>query len=261
MIDYHTHTLLCNHAIGSMPAYIQNAVDKGLKEICFLDHLTIRSKDQNSMSLDEVPIYFQAVQRLKQRYKKIIKIKIGLEIDFNPKYADVFQDVVGKYAFDVIGSSLHFLNDFDVVSSNSAWKDETANIDAIFCLYFEQLSNMLDHDYFDVVCHFDLIKKFAHNCQISFDEKINEILLKMKNKNIVMELNTSGYDHLVKEPYPCFDIIKKCFKFGIGVVLGSDAHKPDDIGRHYDKALSFLRLAGYTHLTTFEKRRCYLEPI
>ncbi|MBW2249280.1 MAG: PHP domain-containing protein [Deltaproteobacteria bacterium] len=40
MIDYHIHTKLCNHARGMMGAYVKRAIEKGLKEICFLDHLT-----------------------------------------------------------------------------------------------------------------------------------------------------------------------------------------------------------------------------
>ena len=63
MIDYHVHTSLCNHAEGVMEAYIQKAVDIGLKEICFLDHLIISEPaNRLSMTPDEVPFYFQAIQ-------------------------------------------------------------------------------------------------------------------------------------------------------------------------------------------------------
>ena len=45
MIDYHLHTLFCNHSTGGMERYIQNAIDLGLQEICFLDHLTIQKAE------------------------------------------------------------------------------------------------------------------------------------------------------------------------------------------------------------------------
>ncbi len=81
MIDYHVHTSLCNHAEGGMEAYIRKAVDIGLKDICFLDHLTMQpAADNFSMAPGEVPFYFQALQRFKQQYKGTINVKIGLYI-------------------------------------------------------------------------------------------------------------------------------------------------------------------------------------
>ena len=115
MIDYHVHTSLCNHARGSMETYIRRAVAIGLNDICFLDHLTIQPSETNlSMAPGEVPFYFQALQRLKQRYKGVINIRIGLEIDFNPTYIDLFQEIIARFSFDVIGGSLHFPGDLNI---------------------------------------------------------------------------------------------------------------------------------------------------
>ncbi len=256
MIDYHIHTMLCNHAEYPMEAYIQMAVDIGLKQICFLDHLTIRkSEGELSMSPDEVPFYFQAVQTLRHRYDGVIDVKAGLEIDFNSAHTNLFQDIVDTYSFDVIGSSLHFLGNLNIVSRGSAWKHGILNTDYIYGLYLEQLEKMLDYNYFDVVCHLDLVKKFGWKSSISFDKEFNEILSKIKGRNLTVELNTSGYNHPVKEAYPSFNIIKKCHEAGIGITLGSDAHNPESVGRHFDRALSLLVSAGYKHLTTFKRRK------
>ena len=106
MIDYHLHTLFCNHATGGMERYIQSAIDLGLREICFLDHLTIQKSDSgHSMTPIEIPYYFQAVQILKQKYKNMIRIKAGLEVDFNPAFVDFFHDIIETFAFDVIAAS------------------------------------------------------------------------------------------------------------------------------------------------------------
>ena len=109
MIDYHLHTLFCNHATGGMERYIQSAIDLGLREICFLDHLTIQKTDPGlTMTPEEVPYYFHAVQVLKQKYRKEISIKAGLEMDFNPAYIDFCQDIIETFAFDVIAASFIF---------------------------------------------------------------------------------------------------------------------------------------------------------
>ena len=256
MIDYHVHTMLCNHAKGPMEAYVQRAIDIGLRQICFLDHLTIQKSERVlSMSPGEVPFYFQAVQILKHRYNGIIDVKAGLEVDFNPACINFFQDIAETYSFDVIGSSLHFPGDLNIVSRGSVWKHGGLDTDYVYALYLEQLEKMLDYNYFDVVCHLDLVKKFGWKSSRSFDKELNEILSKIKNKNLTVELNTSGYNHPVKEAYPSFNIIKKCHEAGIGVTLGSDAHNPESVGQHFDRALSLLVSAGYKYLTTYKRRR------
>lgn len=262
MIDYHIHTLLCNHAEGSMESYIQSAINLGMSEICFLDHLTLQESEKGlSMAPGEVSYYFHAVQRLKQQYKPAITVKAGLEIDFNPAYTDLFQEIVDTYAFDVIASGLHFPEGLNIVSHNSDWGHGEKNADYIYGLYYEQMEKMLDFNYFDVVCHIDLVKKFGRKSSKSLDKKCNEILLKIKTKNLCVEINTSGYNHPVQEAYPSPDIIKKCYKLGINITLGSDAHSPVNVGQHYDRVLPLLLSAGYTHLTTFTKRRCSKVPI
>ncbi len=51
MIDYHIHTKLCNHARGVMGAYVKRAIEKGLTEVCFLDHLTLSEPGLSNLQL------------------------------------------------------------------------------------------------------------------------------------------------------------------------------------------------------------------
>jgi histidinol-phosphatase (PHP family) len=44
-------------------------------------------------------------------------------------------------------------------------------------------------------------------------------------------------------------------KIGIPVTLGSDAHKPDQVGRHFNEALAMLKQVGYTRITRFRNRK------
>jgi histidinol-phosphatase (PHP family) len=245
-----------------MERYIRSAVGLGFEEICFLDHLTVQEAEKGlSMSLKEIPYYFQAVQVLKQKYRHIIRIKAGLEIDFNPDHTDLFQEVAGTYAFDVIATALHFPGGVDVVSRRSSWCLGEKDTDYVYGLYFEQLEEMLDYTYFDVICHIDLVKKFGRKPSRSFEWAFDAILSKIKEKNLTVEVNTSGFNHPIQKPYPSLDIIRKCHEKGISITLGSDAHKPADVGQHYERALPMILSAGYRHLATFTKRKRSKVPI
>ena len=254
MIDYHIHTLLCNHATGSMPEYVQQAIAIGLKEICFLDHLTINPSGKLlAMTPGEVPLYYDAIQMLKRKYEGIIKIKSGLEIDFHHDYVNLVEDILGSCSFDMAGSSLHFIDDINIVGSNSPWKKGKWNTDDLFSLYFERLYEMMEYNYFDVICHFDIIKKFGRKPSKKFDNEIDQILSVMKKKGIALEVNTSGLNHPAMEIYPNQEILKECCIKGIPITVGSDAHRPEQVGQHFDKALDLIVSAGYSHITVFTK--------
>ncbi|MFO7667916.1 MAG: histidinol-phosphatase [Desulfobacterales bacterium] len=256
MIDYHIHTILCNHAGSSMEAYVRKAFSMRFQEICFLDHLTLGEPGNRlSMTPEEVPLYFNAVQMLKRRYAGLINIKVGLEIDFNPFYIDLLQKISGSYAFDVIGGSLHFPGGIDVVSRKSGWSRGEKDSDYIYSLYLESLDKMLDHSYFDIVCHLDLVKKFGGTPSRSFENEFDSIIEKISRKKLTVEVNTSGYIHPAEEAYPSFDILKKCCKSCVGITIGSDAHDPESVGQHYDTVLPLIVKAGYRQLSVFTQRK------
>ena len=53
--DYHMHTPLCGHAIGSPEEYVVQAIKVGLKEIGFSDHAPMVHKPMPgiTMTMDE----------------------------------------------------------------------------------------------------------------------------------------------------------------------------------------------------------------
>jgi histidinol-phosphatase (PHP family) len=261
-INYHVHTPLCNHATGSMLDYTRHAIRLGLEEICFLDHLTLTPADKGlTMAPDEVGLYFQAARDLANRYRDEISVKVGLEIDFHPGFMAIFDDIVGTYDFDVIGGSVHYLGQTDIVTRHSDWGHGKGDPDAVYARYFEALHRLLDHDFLDMICHFDLPKKFGRLPRKSFEAEIEGLLAKMKEKDLTLEVNSSGYGHPIGEPYPSAKILTRCLEHGIPVTLGSDAHRPDQLTAHYDKTRAMLMAVGYSHLSYFTRRRRRRIPL
>jgi histidinol-phosphatase (PHP family) len=67
--------------------------------------------------------------------------------------------------------------------------------------------------------------------------------------------------HKAEEFYPSPTLVKKCFEHHIPMTLGSDAHGPGQVGRHFDQALDLMRKTGFRHISTFTRRRRYDLPI
>ena len=262
MYDYHVHTRLCNHADGSMKAFVQQAIDIGFEEICFLDHLTITdSARPMTMDVAEVPLYFQSIQVLKRRFSDQISIKAGLEIEFHPKYTGLFQQIVDDFAFDVIGSSIHQLDGIDIVSGSPTRGAAFADPNALQRRYLDYLEMMLAFDYFDILCHLDLPKKFGTNSSSYFNDRLAAILADNAERQLTVEVNTSGLDHPAAEAYPSAHILNMLKDAGIMLTVGSDAHRPAEIGRHFDLALRNMQTAGFTHLAVFQGRHRRKIPI
>ena len=262
MIDSHVHTMLCGHARGAMEDYIQMAIQKGLRQICFLEHVTpLDINHKASMAIEEIPLYFQAVQRFKHRYQNEINVRVGLEIDFQPDFIDLYHHITQTHAFDVIGSSIHTIEGIDVVSPHTDWASGRLDVDAVYATYLQQLDRMVEHTYFDVVCHIDLIKKYGHRGSRLHLEKMKQILSKISEKGMAVELNTSGWEHPIAEPYPAPELVADCRQKNIRMTLSSDAHDPKQVGRHFEQAVGVLIETGYDHVVTYERRQPIEVPI
>ncbi len=262
MIDYHVHTALCNHATGSMEQYIRQAVADGVHEICFLDHLTLHEKGRHfSMAPAEVPLYYYAARRLQDKYRDAIRIRAGLEVDFTPEFAAQIGDIVDRFSFDVIGGSVHFVDEQNIVSFRTARTDPVDADTRFYERYLELVEQMLEYSYFDMVCHIDVVKKHGQLPPGWFYEKMDAILEKIQYKGLVLEINTSGLTHPAKTVYPDPEMLRACHDKQVGVTVGSDAHRPQDVGRHFNHAIALLQSAGYRSLAGFNRRSRYEIPM
>ncbi|MHA1344478.1 MAG: histidinol phosphate phosphatase, partial [Promethearchaeota archaeon] len=72
---------------------------------------------------------------------------------------------------------------------------------------------------------------------------------------LTIEINSSGLRKKVKEQYPSVEIIEKMYELDIPVLLGSDAHKIDEIAYEFNYIIDLLKNIGYNQLAHYNKRR------
>lgn len=278
--DWHTHSELCHHAKGTIEDYVREAIELQLTTIGACDHFPYEflknieriPYKEYAITIDEIDQYLTTVEMLREKYKNQINIRIGFEIDFFENQEAALNKHLNKIKsrLDYILGSVHTL---DFQDDKGAWgfddsrfkKDyEFYGADRVYTQYFKTLRKMLNSEQFDldIVGHFDLPKKFNDfptNKELIFNEVMKTLEL-IKNKGIVMEINTGGLRKDVKEQYPSEEIINKMLDLDIQILLGSDAHKPNQVAWEFQKMLKFLKKVGFTQLTHFEKRnRTFLE--
>ena len=75
-------------------------------------------------------------------------------------------------------------------------------------------------------------------------ERVSALLEAVRERGMSLEINTSGVP-LRGSPYPADWIVRAAIGMGIPLVPGSDAHAPEDVGRHFDSLPGLLAgLAG-----------------
>ena len=63
-----------------------------------------------------------------------------------------------------------------------------------------------------------------------------------REQNLVIELNTAGRRKPVREFYPAAPILAQAQKLGLNVCLGSDAHRPEEVGKILRSSCTFVSL-------------------
>lgn len=253
-----------SHGVGQPEDFVKKAIEVGYRTIGFSEHMPRPKKFRYPGESGPVrgeatfPEYVEIILDLKKQYKKDIEILLGVEADYFPEYEDHIRGYLEKYPFDYCIGSVHFVRgvpiDHNREELNSLIK-ELKSVPQVYIEYFQNISQMLDMPEIDIVGHLDLIKIFHTGYEDArVDNALLETLQKIQQKNVLIDVNTAGYDKPCEELYPSRPILKVARKMGIEVTLGDDSHEVGHIGRHYKKALHELRKAGYDKVVVLTKK-------
>ncbi|MBD3305191.1 histidinol-phosphatase HisJ family protein [candidate division KSB3 bacterium] len=257
MVDYHIHTKLCGHASGEMSDYIVAALAQPLQEIGFADHLPMLkwAKPEYAMAFDQLPLYIKQVQRL-QRLTPSLPIKLGIEADYySPSEESATRDLLVRYPFDYVYGSVHLIDGWAIDDARNLARWKEVGVDTIYERYFAQLRLAAQSGLFDIMAHTDLAKKFQHKPTKDISGIIEETIRTYKASGVAVEINTSGMRKPAQEIYPAPNIIRLLKDYDIPIVFGSDAHRPEEIGKDFSLARTVAKACGHQEIVMFEHRQ------
>ncbi|MCR5151125.1 MAG: histidinol-phosphatase HisJ family protein, partial [Clostridiales bacterium] len=252
--DYHTHTNFCDGK-NTPEEMVEAAVEKGLDTIGFSGHGYTRIDGSYCMSEEETREYIKEINRLKEKYRGKINIRLGIERDY-------FSEEPAR-GYDYIIGSVHYVrfgDEYVPVDSSAdiirCAADRYCGGDImVFCeKYYENVSHLCDDVVPDIIGHFDLVMKFNEKGEL-FDKndpryvaawkKAADVLLKY---DIPFEINTGAISRGYRtEPYPDKDIYEYLKDRGAKLILTGDTHKKENLCFEFEK---FAHLAN-----TFDIKR------
>ena len=254
-VDLHNHTILCNHAEGTVDEYIKRAIELGIHEYGFSDHAPMNYDPKYRMNITQKKLYEKWVLDAKEKYKNDIKILLAYEVDYLDGY--ILDEVINSKVDYLIGS-VHFLT-----NKNDMWGFdnpefigvyESKDIDTIWLEYFDAIKSMAKTQLFDIVGHFDLIKVFRFLPKKDIRILANDALKQIKKSGMVLEINPAGLRKPIGETYPSKQLLELAYEMNIDITFGSDAHEIEQVGFKYDEVVSLAKEIGYTKCITFDNR-------
>jgi histidinol-phosphatase (PHP family) len=259
--DYHTHTHLCKHAEGEPLDYFGRMKTVGIGQMATTDHCPSPHAYDPShrMTMSEFDTYKRWGIDLRNRYPE--HVRFGIEADFYQGCLEFQKPFLAEQDFDVVLGSVHYQCYWSHDKSEQTLFDKPER-EHVWTRYFHLVRLMAESGLYDIACHLDLPKRQGKRMSEDFVmEAADRALVAIRDAGMAIEINTSGLRHPVAELYPAPYLLKEARRMGIPITFGSDAHKPEEVGRDFDRALQAARDAGYTEMALYHRRRQELVPL
>lgn len=260
--DYHLHSHFSGDSDASMEAMIQKAIELGLSQMCFTEHM-----DLGYPVTPETPAgFFEAntdsylfdLIKYREKYAGQIKVCFGIELGMQPCLAAANARYARSFDFDFIIASTHVVKGADPYYP--AYFEGRSDEEAYREYFEETIANMKAFTDFDIYGHIDYVIRYGRTmdrdyCYEKYQDLFEEMIDILLSNGKGIEINTGGLRKGLRQAHPCTQFLRRYREKGGEIItVGSDAHNPADIGSHFDRAAKILKDCGFSYYCTFEKR-------
>lgn len=225
LANYHTHTRRCHHADGGDRAYVEAAVQAGLKVLGFSDHCPWVYPDGFVSSIrmlpSEVDGYFSSLEHLRKEYEKDIEIYIGYEAEHTPELIGEQDALLADYPLDYMILGQHFLGPNDRMPYTGA----PTGLESVLEEYVDSVIDGMRSGRYLYLAHPDLIH-FTGPVEI-YDKHMTRLCRELKEMDALLEFNVLGL--VGNRHYPSGRFLEIAGAVGNTFVLGTDAHTPGQL--------------------------------
>jgi histidinol-phosphatase (PHP family) len=280
----HTHTIFCDGKVD-IETMCRAAYEKGLVSIGFSSHAPVGKTGLKTfwhMKDEKLGEYINEVNAARLRWKGKLAVYLGLEVDYIKGLRSPLDKDIKDLNLDYAIGAVHYLtpphgNLFTIDGpleelENGILDGFDGDGESMLSAYLNNVEEMITLGGFDIVAHFDLVRK---NCKFErssafrerqgrwfemetadYMSRVEEIVRAISSAGLVVEANTGGYNRgYITGTYPSPAVLRLLRKYKVPVMISADAHNPNDLDGHYQEARQILLDAGYTSHVLFEGRK------
>lgn len=199
--DLHTHTNVSQHAYSSLDEMISGAREKSFYAIAITDHgpkLPDGAKE----------VHFTSMRHLPKNIKDVILYK-GAEVnivDYNGSL-DLPTNILNSLDFVIASYHAECIEPSNIKDHTRGW------------------INVIKNTHVDCLGHIGNPK---------FICDIENIVKECKNNNKIIEINSASFTIRTGSEPICKEVAELCKKYGLNIVVTSDAHSKYNVGEHTD---------------------------
>lgn len=275
--DYHLHCEFSDDSNEPMENQVEQAIQLGLDEMCFTDHVdygikrdwgdsrgiitkhAIEHGEEVDLVLANVnyPKYFEKLKKMKQIYGDKITIKQGLEFGIQSITVDEYQKLFDTYKneLDFVLFSMHQVDNLEFWTQDFQRGKTQKEYNEQY--YKEIYKTMKMFKNYSCLAHLDLLARYDLQGIYPFEnvkDIVAEILKQAIQDDKGIEINTSSWHYGLKDTQPSRAILRLYKDLGGKIItVGSDAHKTALLAAHIKDAYDILKNEiGIHEICTFD---------
>lgn len=259
MIDSHCHGEFSFDSGTSLEALLEEAKKKNMGLI-LTEHMDLHQYKGDRFVFDPQE-YFSALGKFRDQ-----GVGLGIELGLRHEAKEYYEKISREYAFDFLLGSTHApYRSYDDLEFTYRKLHEHLSVEACYRYFWENvLQGLEENPYLHAFSHVDYVARYhpdLYGGHIPF-EAIQDLMEKafklMVDLEIDLEINTARLGNPLgrKQWKRILELYRG--QGGAYVTLGSDAHKQDHLGRHFDIGQSLAHEQGLKPVYYREKKRTLL---
>ncbi len=256
----HVHTSDSPDADIPAKELTARGVEAGIQAIGFVAHLDLNPDDYCYNAFDAGE-YDESVSCAGEESDDRIRIMKGIEVGEPHKYQEQVKKLVDYSDYDFITGSLHSVEGIGMILGDEVYHN--ADTLEIIEQYYLETLRMVEVSDMDILAHMGLFRRgiALAGLDYSFDETklwpltIQRIIRTIIERNIALELNTSGLRRKEDTTYPSREVLEMYrTEGGKLITIGSDTHREPHVFFGLGQGAKLLVETGFREDYTFTNR-------
>ena len=266
MLDYHLHSDVSFDGHASRKEMALAARNAWVPGLCFTDHDDVVN-EKNEL----VPRYDWAPARAAHREAREalgpdFLLGYGLELGNAPAHFAGADEALREPGIDFVLGSIH--NGSRALQWQDYYFVTFTSLDQCYYYlddYFDALDTLMAWGNFDSLAHLPyplryMIQRDGQPVDLArYTDRIDGLLRQVIRTGKALEVNSGKSETLMPEYGWLLDRYKALG--GTRITVGTDAHRPQDVGRGLAAAYDLIRAKGFHEITYFVGRQAHTQPL
>ena len=233
MRDFHLHSSYSDGAF--LPAMVDAADAAGLEGVGLADHCVVTEREaarderaRYGFTLDQT--YERRRRAIEQaRERADVEIYDAVEMNYEPRDEQRIGEFLADAEFEYSLGSVHAVDGRSIQSASTFAGLSEAERDRVVDRYYENLVALVESELFDVAAHLDLTERTPPLRGRATEDHYRRAAEALADSRTVPEINAGRALRDAGIVHPSEPFLDALRERGVGVTVGTDAHRPGEI--------------------------------